>query len=62
MQRLGIGWLLKLDFSYGILLTTGRKCFVCHLQVLKETGVYYAGRLVHRACLDRAKLMRFQFH
>jgi hypothetical protein len=36
-----------------------RKCAVCHIQVLKGTGLYYAGRLVHRACLNRAKLNRF---
>ena len=39
-----------------------RKCAVCNSQVRRGTGVYYARRLVHRACLNKAKLQRFQFH
>jgi len=38
-----------------------RSCAVCHSQVRKGKGVYYAGRLVHRKCLGKAKLLRMRF-
>jgi len=37
-----------------------KTCAVCKCEVQLGTGTYYAGRLIHKDCLDMAKIQRFK--
>ena len=39
-----------------------KTCAVCKQRVHRGTGTYYAGRLVHKTCMEIAKIQRFKLH
>jgi len=40
----------------------GKTCAVCNQKVHRGTGTYYAGRLIHKACMEITKIQRFKLH
>jgi len=38
----------------------GKTCAVCNQKVHRGTGTYYAGRLIHKKCMEIAKIRRFK--
>ena len=39
-----------------------KTCAICGRKVYPGTGTYYGGRLVHRSCLDIAKIQRYKLY